>query len=148
MKALLIFITIGAGMLMPTQAGINATFRQFAGHPLLAAVLNFGVGFTVLLIVTALFRVSWPSAGQLASAPWWSWIGGFCGATLVVTSVIAAPRLGAALLVACLVTGQLGAGLVIDHFGLVGYPERSATLWRLFGVMLLVAGVAVIERNS
>jgi len=147
MQAFILLLTVAAGMLMPTQAGINSTFRQHAGHPLLAAVLNFGVGLTVLLTAALCLRVSWPGSGLLAGAPWWSWLGGLCGASLVVISIIAAPRLGAALLVACLMAGQLSASLLIDHFGLVGYPVRPATLSRIGGVLLLAAGVLVLQRS-
>jgi transporter family-2 protein len=148
MESLLVAVTIGVGMLMPAQAGVNATFREYAGHPLLAGVLNFSVGLLVLAGASMAIRVPWPTGAVLSTAPWWSWLGGVCGASVVVVSIIAAPRLGAAMMMACLVTGLLFGSVVLDHFGLVGYPVRPVTLSRVAGIGLLLAGVLLIQRSS
>jgi transporter family-2 protein len=147
MRFLLGALVIAAGMLMPAQAGINAEFRRFAGHPLWAGLLNFAVGLTVIALAALLWRLPLPPPGLVAQAPWWAWIGGLCGATLVLSSLIAAPQLGAALLITCLVAGQLLASLVIDHYGWVGYPQRALTLERIVGAALLVVAVWLIQRS-
>ncbi len=148
MKSLLLALAVVVGMLLPVQAGINAELRRHLGHPLLAGVVNFTVGLLALTLVTGVARVAWPVPAAASGAPWWAWLGGLCGATLVVTSVIVAPRLGATLLVAALVAGQLGASVVVDHFGFVGYPVRPATFGRVAGVLFLAAGVWLVERSS
>ena len=147
-KILLIAMMIGVGMLIPVQAGINAEFRRHAGHALWAGTLNFAVGLAAILLVSMLSRIPVPSPGAVLAAPTWAWIGGFLGATLVVTSVIAAPRLGAALLIACLVAGQLISSVIVDGFGLVGYPLRPLNMERILGVLLLLGGVWLIQRST
>jgi bacterial/archaeal transporter family-2 protein len=148
MHVLLIVLAIGAGMVIPMQAGFNAEFRAHAGHPLFAAALNFLVGFSALALVSAGFliarRASLPSGAELAQAPWWSWIGGLCGATLVFVAVIAARPLGAGALIACLVTGQLVCSVVVDHFGWLNYDRSPITPTRLLGVALLAAGLVLV----
>ena len=47
---------------------------------------------------------------------------------------------------ALLVTGQMLASLVFDHFGLFGVPQHAADPWRLAGAALLVLGVVLIRR--
>lgn len=148
MRILLAVLVIAAGMLMPAQAGINAEFRRFAGHPLWAGLLNFTVGLGVIGLAALLLRLPLPAPAVLGQAPWWAWIGGLCGATLVLSSLIAAPHLGAALLITCLVAGQLLASLVIDHYGWVGYPERALTPERIVGAALLVVAVWLIQRSA
>jgi transporter family-2 protein len=148
MKTLIALLTMAVGMLVPTQAGINFTFRDHAGHALIAGLLNFSLGLTLVLGLTLALRVPWPSASMLAGAPWWSWVGGACGATMVMVSIFAAPRLGAALMVACFVTGQLLMSVVLDHFGWVGYEVRPITAMRITGLGLLLAGVFMIQRSS
>ena len=139
-------------MILPLQSGINAELRRHTGHPLWAAVTNFGVGLFVLSVVDAVMvaemGIPMPSLERLGQAPLWSYLGGICGASLVLTAVIAAPKLGAALLVACLVAGQLGSSVVIDHFGWVGYSVRPISGGRILGLLLLVVGVVLIERSS
>lgn len=148
MKALLLLLVVAVGMVLPAQAGINAELRRHLGHPIFAGVVNFGAGLVVMVLAVAVTGLTLPSAEQLGRAPWWAWLGGLCGSALVITSVIAAPRLGATLLIGGLVAGQLVASLLIDHFGLLGYPVKPATLGKLVGVALLAAGIALIHRSS
>ena len=148
MRALLIALAVGVGMILPLQSGINAELRRHTGHPLWAAVTNFGVGLFVLSVVVAVMGIPMPSLERMGQAPLWSYLGGICGASLVLTAVIAAPKLGAALLVACLVAGQLGSSVVIDHFGWVGHSGRPISGGRSLGLLLLVVGVVLIERSS
>jgi transporter family-2 protein len=35
--------------------------------------------------------------------------------------------------------------LILDHFGLIGYASHALNAWRIFGVVLIVGGVALIR---
>lgn len=148
MKALFIALAVFAGMLIPAQAGFNSTFKDHAGHPLHGAVVNFLVGLAALSLVLAGFMVarkaSIPSMGDLAGAPWWAWLGGLCGATMVFSAILVVRPLGAAGLIACFVTGQLLSSVVIDHYGWLNIPRTPATLWRMVGVGFLVVGLVLV----
>ena len=80
------------------------------------------------------------------SAPWWLWTGGIFGANYVLVALILAPRLGAATLIGLTVTGQMISSVVLDHFGLVGYPLHPITAGRLVGSVLLLLGTTLIQR--
>ena len=67
------------------------------------------------------------------------------GAFFVISAVILAPRLGAATMVALIVAGQMTAGVLLDHFGLLGYPVHAINLWRMTGVLRMVGGVVLIR---
>jgi transporter family-2 protein len=146
MALLYVLVAVGAGTLVPIQAGINASLRLSLQHPVLAAVTNFLVGLTLLVTFAVATRVPLPSTAQIADAPWWCWVGGAMGATLVLSGVLLSHRLGAATFVACIILGQLAASVVLDHFALVGYPQHSITLPRVAGLFLLAAGVYLIRR--
>ncbi len=148
MRWILLAAVFFAGMLQPIQAGMNAELRRHAEHPLQAALVNMFVGFVVVLAVVLIGRIGPPSWSTLTSAPWWSMMGGFLGATLVLTMLMAAPVLGAALLIACFVAGQLVSSLTLDQTGFVGYEIRRITPARALGVLLLFAGVLLIERST
>lgn len=49
-------------------------------------------------------------------------------------------RLGGAVLIASIVAGQLAAGLVLDHFGLLEFVKNAFRATRLAGAALLFAG--------
>jgi transporter family-2 protein len=77
--------------------------------------------------------------------PWWMWTGGVLGLFVVSTNILAAPRLGAALLVSLAITGQLTTALILDHYGAFGFPLQPISPARGLGALLLVAGVVLIR---
>lgn len=140
---ILIALLMGAGY--PIQAGINATIAQHHGHPLLAALTNTTVASLVLVAVILVMRVPMPSLMALSGAPWWAWGGGFLGAFFVLSSLVIAPKLGAAAFVATTIVGTMAASLAIDHFGLLVYKPQPITPQRLLGAALVVTGMLLIN---
>jgi transporter family-2 protein len=140
----LLAMCAGAGLAV--QAGMNAKMRQVSGEPAFAVLVNFAVGLVPILAFFFISRAVWPSREQLLAGPVWMWLGGFLGAAYVVSAIVAAPKLGSGSLVAATVAGQLAASVVIDHFGWVGFVEHPLTPGRVVGVVLLVAGVFLIQR--
>lgn len=148
MKWILVLAVMVVGALQPVQAGMNANLRRFLAHPLQSAAVNMWVGAVLIALVLLVVRVPPPAMSSLRNAPTWSLFGGVIGATLVTTMLIAAPRLGALLLVAAFLTGQLTSSTVLDHFGGAGYDVRPANPGRLVGLALLAGGLVLIERSS
>jgi bacterial/archaeal transporter family-2 protein len=134
-----------AGAMLPIQFGINAQLARWIENPVRAALVSFVVGALALLVVTVALYRNVPSASKLADAPWWVWMGGLFGAFYVLGSVVAAPKLGAATLVALILAGQAVSSLLVDHFGWVGFEQQPITLGRVAGVLLLAAGVALVR---
>ena len=134
------------GMLLPLQGGVNAQLRLWVPHPVIAALISFFVGTAVLLIASYFFRGSFSGTSRLSSAPWWVWTGGILGANYVLLAVILAPRLGAASLIGLTVTGQMISSVVLDHFGLIGFPVHHVSPGRIAGAGLLLIGVALIQK--
>jgi transporter family-2 protein len=131
--------------MLPIQFGINAQLARWVDSPLRATLISFAVGTLVLLLVMAVADRDWPSAGRIGGAPWWVWLGGLLGAFYVLGSVVTAPKLGAATLVAVILAGQAVASLLVDHFGWVGFEENPVTPGRLLGIALVAAGVALVR---
>ena len=145
--AIWLYLAFGfaAGAMLPFQFGINAQLSSWLDSPLRATLVSFAVGTLALLVVTLLFVRGLPSASRVTDAPWWVWAGGFLGAFYVLGSVVTAPRLGAATLVAVILAGQAVASLLVDHFGWVGFEENPVTPGRLAGMALVAAGVALVR---
>ena len=87
-----------------------------------------------------------PTPKQLWQAPPYLLIGGFLGGTLVLTSILLAPRIGAVALVSCLLTGQLICSAILDHFGWVGFKVHPISAMRVVGILFLLCGVYLIQR--
>ena len=136
---------VAAGAMLPFQFGINSVLARYVDGAARASLVSFVVGTLALLLAVLLFFRGVPAGEKLASAPWWVWIGGVLGAFYVLGSVVTAPKLGAATLVALILAGQAAASLTVDHFGWVGFTENPVTPGRLLGIALVAAGVAAVR---
>jgi transporter family-2 protein len=141
----LIVLALIAGAFMPIQAGLNAQLARYLGHPLLAALASFLVGFVGLLCLCLLSGLRWPNSAQLTEGPPWLWLGGLLGAFFIAVMVIAAPRLGAATSISLVIAGQMLTSLAIDHYGLIGFPSQVITPLRVVGMLLVIGGVCLIR---
>ncbi len=146
MDLVYILIALVAGACAPTQAGINSQLRIWTHDPVLAAMISFLVGTLALAAYVLVLRVPFPPIKTVPVLPLWMWSGGLLGAFLVLVSIVLAPKIGAANLMAFMIAGQMVSGIVLDHFGLIGYEIHPTNVWRLIGVALLVAGVILIKK--
>ncbi|MGH2614959.1 MAG: DMT family transporter [Thermomicrobiales bacterium] len=56
-----------------------------------------------------------------------------------------APKIGVGLFLGALIAGQLGGGVVLDHFGVLGTATRPVDIARILGVAALLAGVVLVR---
>lgn len=130
------------GIFLSSQAPINAALARSLGDPLTAACISFGVGFLVLAVISA-FRGALPSGNAIASAPWWSWLGGLLGAFYVAVVIWGVPQLGVVSTVAALILGQVAAALILDAVGAFGLPVQPISWQRLVAAGLILSGLVL-----
>jgi len=146
---LFIAVAIIAGGATALQVAVNAQAgKRLELHFLQAALINFGVGTLTLLVICMASRFAWPALGQVRSAPWWIWCGGLLGILYVAASVVLGVQLGTTLFLTLVVAGQMVGSLVIDEFGLLGMPIRTANVGRVLGVVLVIVGVILVARST
>ena len=143
---LFLLLALAAGVLLPVQAGLNAQLRSALGSPIAAAFISFLVGTLALAAATVLFRVSFPVSRAWAVTHPVQWSGGMIGAVYVLAAVVLAPKLGAGTLVAAVVAGHMVTSLLLDHYGLIGFPVHVLSPTRLTGAVLVIVGVILIQR--
>jgi transporter family-2 protein len=146
-QAFALLLAIAVGALLPIQVAMNMTLRPWFRDPVVAALPNFLVGTALLGVYMLIVRSRLPSLANLADVPPWAWLGGLIGASYIIATLELGPKLGAALLLALILAGQMTASLVVDHFGLLGFPHHPANLPRLAGALLLVVGAILIVKN-
>jgi transporter family-2 protein len=139
-------LAVGVGAGLTVQVGMNATVGRTLGSPLWASVINFVVGLVALLVCawTLAPRVSSSSLGQV---PAWAWLAGLLGGAYVVGTTLLGPRIGALALIAFVLAGQLVMALLVDQFGILGFPRAPISPTRLLGAALLVAGALLVVRS-
>ncbi len=140
---MVVFVAV-AGALNAVQSGANAQLVRSLGRPWTAALLVSVVTaacFGASLLAT---REALPDGGRFAGAPWWAWTGGLCGALFVTGTLFFAQKLGSGAFTGITVTAGILASLAIDHFGWIGFDRHAASVWRVLGGLLMVAGVTLV----
>ena len=66
-----LFVILGAlvGTMVPVQAGINASLRNFLPHPIYAAIANFVVGLAMLAVACVAMQAQLPSVAGMSKVP-------------------------------------------------------------------------------
>jgi transporter family-2 protein len=141
-----LILAIIAGITVPTQGALNNKMAGTVESPILAALLSFVMGTTALVIYVLLSGTPIGNLALTRNASAISWTGGLFGAFFVTSTVLLIPRIGVAMTFGLVVAGQMLASLVFDHFGLLGVEVKPVSVPRVIGVVLVVAGVALIRR--
>lgn len=147
MKIQYYLLSVLAGLAVAFQTGVNSQLRTDTNNPVLTALISFGVGTMVLVILYLSFFRQSPLFPAGVDFQWWKFTGGALGVFYVTAVVIAAPRIGAANSLAFIVGGQFVTAIIIDHFGLMNLPVNSISLTRIAGIVLLLAGVYLIQKK-
>lgn len=138
-------LAVGAGVSFVFQQAVNANLRHEIGSPWWSGFISYLGGTIVMLAMVFAVREPWLSAPAIARTSAMSWTGGLFGAIYIAISILLLPRLGATIVVALIVLGQMLGAMLFDHFALLGVPENPITLTRLAGAALLICGVALIR---
>ncbi len=141
---ILLALLIGASI--PVQVAANTTLRGFLGHPFWVSVAIFALGLALSLGLALGVRSPAPRVTDLPAVPLWAWSAALLAILYQVGTIVAGPRLGAAILIGLIITGQLVAALVIDHYGLLNFELHRLNWQRVLGAVLLLGGVTLIRR--
>lgn len=135
-------IVVIAGMGLSVEAGLLGPLGEDIGHSW--AVLGiFGLGALLLTFGLIFGR---PKLGLLFSKPRWMLAGGMLGPIYVGALTLATPHIGVGLTMVGILFGQVGASLVIDHFGWLGAMKRKFDGCRV-GALVAILGALWFINN-
>ncbi|MFF0267364.1 DMT family transporter [Kribbella sp. NPDC004536] len=151
----------GIGMLVAVQSRINGELGGLLGDGIPAALISFGTGLFVLLLITAAVpgvrrglanvwrQIRTPMRGY-GGLRWWQCLGGVAGAFLVATQSITVSVIGVAVFLVAGVAGQAISSLVVDRLGFGPAGPQPLTALRIVGaaIALVAVGLAVSEQLS
>jgi transporter family-2 protein len=143
-RGVAVVLTAVVGGILALQAPVNAELGRATGS-LAAALVSFSIG-TLALAVIVVVAGDAGGLGSTFDVSWYYLIGGLLGAVYVTTALITVKTIGAGGVAAATITGQLAASVVIDRLGLFGLSETPLTASRIAGIVLLLAGTALIVR--
>lgn len=145
MKFIWYLIALIAGAFLPIQAGLNTKLGKAIENPVYASGISFITGAlaVALYIMFTKQPVAW--AG-IKSAPGYVWIAGALGAFYVTVVILVFPKIGPALTFGLVVAGQMISSMILDHFRILVAEIHSINIYRIIGMLLIVAGVVIIRK--
>jgi len=144
-RSVAIVLTIGAGLLVGTQAAANSALSERVGD-LGAAFVSVTIAFAIISVL--LLIAGHPGRlAHIGSVRPAELLGGAGGAAVITVGLIAIRTLGAGAVIALLVTAQLVIALAIDRFGWFGLAHHAIGPTRLIGLALVIAGTVLFTRT-
>ncbi|WP_431873814.1 DMT family transporter [Micromonospora marina] len=140
-------LATASGVMVAVQSRINGELGVRLADGIAAAVVSFGVGLLILLVLVPATPGGRRGLAALRGAlrtgtlrPW-QCLGGVCGAFLVATQGLTIGALGVAVFTVAVVAGQSGSSLLVDRAGIGPTGRQPVTPNRLIGAMLTVLAV-------
>jgi bacterial/archaeal transporter family-2 protein len=144
----LILICVGLGILLTWQAPMNAEAARRLSSPVLAALLSLTISLSLVAMATLATLRTAPTMASLGGAPWWMWIGGFCGAVFLIASLMIVPRIGTVMFLLAVIFGQMIGAIVADCYGLFGLPAQPLSMGKVAGAAIVLIGAAVYQLSE
>ena len=146
MNWILYLLAIAAGALNPAQAGANAQLKKSADQAIFSAIVVYLSGLLGVLLIQLFIRQPWPAMDKLARIPWWAWTGGLLSIAATISGIAFAQKMGSGVFTGLSVTASLVTSLLLDNFGLLGFKVHPASLPRIVGCALMVAGLWMVAK--
>ena len=99
----------------------------------------------LLLFCTCLGKTQLVGKAFSRNYPWWMWTGGLCGAVIVFGNAWLVPKVGVGVFSMALLVGQLALSMLMEHNGWLGAPRKRIAWPQIVGILLMLAGVALIR---
>ncbi|BCL15673.1 DMT family transporter [Micromonospora sagamiensis] len=142
-------LAVFSGTTVALQARINGELGVRLGDGIAAAVVSFGVGLLILLVLVPATPTGRRGLRRLratlrdGSLRPWHCLGGACGAFFVAAQGLTIGTLGVAVFTVAVVAGQTSSSLVVDRAGVGPTGRQPVTPNRLAGASLAVLAVLV-----
>ena len=139
-------LALCVGALIPIQAATNASLSKALGDVVYPALVLFAIGLVTVFITIAVLRLSPPSLAEFSTAPRHGYVGGLIVAGYVLAITYLAPKMGVGNAICFIVSGQIIAAVIIDHYGFFTATETKLTLPRMAGISLMIVGLFLAKR--
>lgn len=146
-KVVGILLAVCSGIALASQGRLNGELGGRLHDGLLAAVISFGGGLLILIVLMPVVPSMRRGLGEVAGAlragqlRWWMCAGGLSGATLVAGQSLTVGELGVAMFTVAIVAGQSASSLLVDRAGLGPSGPQRMTGPRVFGAVLTLLAV-------
>ena len=135
---LIILIGLAGGIAVGLQSPMASMITQRLG--LFESVFIVHIGGAIIALIPLLIYGG-GKLSQWRSVPWYVLGAGVFGVVVIAAISFTIPRVGVAAAITTVVAGQILAGSLIDHFGLLDAHLRPMDLTRAIGLAVVLFGV-------
>ncbi|CAA0114729.1 Uncharacterised protein [Zhongshania aliphaticivorans] len=136
-------IALLIGACIPVQASLNAALSKSWGNVYYPTLVLFTVALLCIGFVVVAKGIRPPNFAAVSSAPSYGYMAGLILVSNILLITYLAPGMGMGNAIFYIVTGQIVAAVIIDHFGMFGVSKIHLSWHRVSGVMLMVLGLSL-----
>lgn len=133
-----------SGIAMAVQGTLNSVLAQktaLLSATLMVHLIGSLIALAAVLLAGApLLQVQW------LSVPWYLYLGGILSVIIIGLVAVSIPKVGVANATTAIIIGQVGAAVMIDHFGWFGIERMPWNTWQFLGLALFAAGAKLLFR--
>ncbi len=133
-----------SGIFMAIQGSLNSVLAQKTSL-LATTLLVHLIGTLIALIVILIKQVPFLSYNWF-SLPWYLYLGGILSVIIIGLVALSIPKIGVCNATTAIIIGQVGAAVLIDHFGWFGIERLPWSYWQLLGIGFFAAGAKLLFR--
>jgi len=132
-------LSLISGFLIAVMVSLNGSLAQHYGMHFSAVFVHL----TGLVFITAVVLKK-GEFKHIKRHKWYLYSGGALGVFTLISNNVAFGRISVSALLATVLFGQSVAGLLFDQFGWLDSPKNPFSKGRIIGLLLIVAGIAVM----
>lgn len=138
-----------AGAAIAMQASMNAKLGVLLNSSLLATSIAFLFSSLFAVFAMILSTKHYPQLTEIKSIPVYLWFsGGVLSALGVGLFYFLIPKMGMGSMMSYALSGQILIAIIASHFGWFELPVKPINTLKIAGVILLVAGMMLINMDS
>ena len=143
------FLAALSGVMIALQARANGELSHRLDNGLQAALVSFGSGLLIILIITPFSRRIKEGISNLRASiakkeiARWKLFAGALGGTFVAIQTQVVPLIGVAIYSVASIAGQTAMSLVVDRIGLTGGGKKLISPRRVIAAVITVIAVLV-----
>ncbi len=142
-KMYLYLLMLLIGVILAVHLSMNAQVGLILKNPQMGNAIFWCIG-GITAIIIGLTHWEPQVFGRLGEVPIWLLTAGAVGAALVFGIAWIIPQIGAAPAFVLMITGQVVAGLIMSHFGILGAPVEPISTTKILGALLLIGGASLV----
>ncbi|MDT0684990.1 DMT family transporter [Autumnicola psychrophila] len=131
------------GIVLAVHLAMNSEVGSILQNPEMGNAVFWCIGAITAIIIGF---THWDIGvfSKMSEVPIWLFAAGAIGAALVFGIAWIIPQIGAAPAFVLMICGQVIAGLVMSHFGLLGAPVEPISITKILGALLMIGGVSLV----